>query len=118
MSEADLRARVLAEVKRTPAPTRAEHKKRIALVAGIGAVATAALFFATGGFTPGARPAELVAFTAGLALFAAAILTRLSSGSTSSSMLGRPRHVLVTACVVTAPLLAVVALVAALCWPA
>jgi hypothetical protein len=112
----DLRSRILAEVKKTPAPTRAEHRKRVALVAGIGAIATTALFFATGGFTPGARPAELIAFTVGFALFAAAMLTRLSSGG-STSMLGRPRHVLVTACIVTAPLLAIVALVAAMCWP-
>lgn len=117
MSGADLRARILAEVKKTPAPTRAEHRKRVGLVAAIGAIATTALFFATGGFTPGARPVELVAFTTGFALFAAAILTRLSTGGGSSSMLGRPRHVLVTACVVSAPLLAIVALVAAMCWP-
>jgi hypothetical protein len=116
MSEAELRARVLAEVRRTPAPTRADHRKRVALIAAIGALATTTLFFATSGFRWGARPAELVVFTVGFGLFAAVVMTRLSAGH-ASSMLGRPAHVLVTACVVAAPLLAAVAFVAALCWP-
>jgi hypothetical protein len=118
--QADLRARVLEEVKRAPSPTRAAHRRRVAMVATAGAVATTALFFAMGGFAPATRPVEYVAFTAGLALFAAAVMTRLSggaSGTSSRSMLGRPSSVLVTACVVTAPALALAALVAALCWP-
>jgi hypothetical protein len=112
----DLRARILAEVARTPAPTRAEHRKRIAIIAGIGALATTSLFFATGGFVKGARPIELVAFTAGFGLLAALVLTRVSSG-VSGSMLGRPRHVLLVVCVVAAPVLAIVALAAAALWP-
>jgi hypothetical protein len=113
---ADLRARILAEVARTPAPTRREHRKRIALIAGVGALATSSLFFATGGFAQGARPLELVAFTAGFALLAALVLTRLSAG-VSGSMLGRPRHILLLACVAAAPVLAIVALAAATLWP-
>jgi hypothetical protein len=117
MSQADLRARILAEVKKEPAPTRAEHRRRVLLVAFVGAAATAAIFFATGGFTPGTRPLEMIAFTAGLAAFTAGVLTRLSSGGGTSSVLGHPRQVIVGACVVAAPLLAIAALVAAMCWP-
>lgn len=112
----DLRARILAEVKRTPSPTRSAYRARIAWIVGAGAVATSALFFAMGGFAPGTRPAELVAFTSGFALLAAVVLTRLSTGS-SRSMLGRPASVLVTASVLAAPVLALAALVAAMCWP-
>jgi hypothetical protein len=113
---ADLRARVLADVARTPAPTRREHRQRTLLVVGASVFATTLLFFAMGGVAPGARPIELVAFTAGLALVFAVTLTRLSSGP-SRSMLGRPRRVLLLACIVVAPLLALVALVATAVWP-
>jgi hypothetical protein len=116
MSAEDLRARVLAQVKTEPSPNRDAYRRRVAIVAGVGALATTALFFAMGGFAPGTRPVELVAFTAGFALFAAAVLTRISTGR-AGSMLGRPRSVLVTACVVAAPALALVALAAAMCWP-
>jgi hypothetical protein len=112
----ELRERILAEVRRIPSPTRAQHDARVAVVVAIGALATASLFFATSGFAPGTRPIEMVAFTAGFGLVAAAVLTRLAAGR-GRSMLGRPRHVLVTACIVTAPALALVALAAALVWP-
>jgi len=112
----DLRARVLAEVARTPSPTRPQHKRRIVLLATIGAIATVALFVGMGGMSPGTRPVEMIAFTVGFGLVAAAVLTRLSSGE-PRSMLGRPRTVLLSAVVVTAPILAVVALCATLVWP-
>ena len=116
---AELRARVFAEVARAPSATCAEYKHRILLVAGIGAVATAALFVAVGGMSPGSRPLELVAFTVGFALVAVAVLTRLSSRSGAGrSMLGRPRSVLIAAVVASAPLLAVVAALASILWPA
>lgn len=113
---ADLRARVLAEAARTPSPPRAAHKRRIVLVATIGALATVALFVVMGGMSPGTRPVEMIAFTVGFGLVAAAVLTRLSSGE-PRSMLGRPRSVLLTAVVVTAPILAIVALCATMAWP-
>lgn len=112
----DLRARILAEVARTPAPTRSEHRKKILLIAAVGALSTTTLFFAMGGFSRGARPIELVAFTAGFALVAALVLTRMSAG-VSGSMLGRPRHVLLLLCVAAAPVLAIAALVASAVWP-
>ena len=112
----DLRARVLAEVARTPSPTRVEYKRRILLVATIGALATVSLFLGMGGMSPGTRPVEMIAFTAGFALVAAAVLTRLSSGQ-SGSMLGRSRPLLLTAIVATAPVLAVAALCASMFWP-
>jgi hypothetical protein len=111
----ELRARVLAEIGRTPAATRGEQKKRIAIIAAAGALATTALFFAMGGFTRGARPTELIAFTAGSGLLAALVMTRLSSRG--DSMLGRPRPTLVLACVLAAPLLACAAFAATIIWP-
>lgn len=112
----DLRARVLAEVARTPSPTRADYKRRIMLVASIGAIATVSLFIGTGGMAPGTRPVEMIAFTVGFGLVAAAVLTRLSSGQ-QGSMLGRSRPLLLTAIVATAPVLAIVAVCATMVWP-
>ena len=116
VAEGDLRARVLAEVARAPSPTRADHKRRILLVAAIGTIATVSLFVGMGGMSPGTRPVEMIAFTVGFGLVAAAVLTRLSSGP-NGSMLGRPRTQLLTAVVLTAPVLAVVALCATIAWP-
>jgi len=112
----DLRARVLAEVARSPSPTRHEHRTRTALLVAGGTLATIALFFATGGPWQGSRPLELVVFSSGLALLAAIALTRVSSGA-SRSMLGPPRQVLLLGASLAPPALAVVALVAAAIWP-
>lgn len=111
----DLRARILGEAAKTPAPTRNEHKKRVAFLAVLGAIATTTLFYAMGGFARGARPTELIAFTAGSGLLAALVLTRLSSSG--GRMLGRPRPVLVLGCVIAAPVLAAAALAATMLWP-
>jgi hypothetical protein len=116
MNTVDLRARIFAEVKKTPAPTRAEQQKRIAIVVTVGTLLTTVLFYAMGGFARGTRPVELVAFTSGFALVAAIVLTRLS-GRRPASMLPAPSSVLVTACVVAAPVLAVCVLVATVMWP-
>src|SRR5690349_14560948 len=112
---ADLRARVLAEVARAPAPTRREHRTKVAILYAAGALATIALFFAAGGLRRGARPVELVAFTAGTGLLAAVVLTRVSAG-TSGSMLGRPRHVLLLAGVLGAAVLMVTACAVGTLW--
>lgn len=112
-----LRERVLAEIARTPAPTRASWRRRVALVATVGALVTTALFFAMGGFARGTRPSELIAFAAGIGLFSALVLTRLSSSAASGSMLGRPRLHLVLGCVVAAPFLACAAFAATMIWP-
>ncbi|HEY8072593.1 MAG TPA: NrsF family protein [Labilithrix sp.] len=111
----DLRARVLAEVKKTPSPTREEYRRRVSAVVLVGAIGATAVFFATGRIVPGERPMEMILFSVGFALFAAAVLTRLSTGR-PGSMLGRSRTVLVTGFVVTAPLLAIAALFAEWCW--
>jgi hypothetical protein len=110
----DLRDRVLAEVAKTQAPTRAEHQRRVMMIAIVGALATTTLFFAMGGFRQGARPMELVAFTAGSGLLAAIVLTRMS---TSGPLLGHPRSILVAACVIAAPLLAIAAACSTMIWP-
>lgn len=118
LAAADLRSRVLAQVARSPARTRAEYKRHVALLATAGVFATALLFVAMGGMAPGTRPAEMIAFTAGSALLAGAVLMRLSSASApSGSMLGRPRPILMTAVVTSAPLLALVVAGAAMAWP-
>lgn len=111
-----LRERVLAEAARAPAPTRTEHRRRVAFVALVGALGTTALFLAMGGFARGVRPTELIAFAVGVALSSAIVLTRIATGS-GGSMLGRPREHLVLACVVAAPLLAAAALVVPMLWP-
>lgn len=116
MNTADLRACILEEAKKTPALTRAEHQKRVALVVTIGTLATTILFFAMGGFAKGTRPVELMGFTAGFAVLSAIILTRLS-GPRSPSPLPKPRSVLVTACVAAAPVLAVSVLAATMMFP-
>jgi hypothetical protein len=116
MNIADLRARILDDVKKTPAPTRAEHQKRLAIVVTIGTLATTVLFFAMGGFAKGTRPLELVGFTAGFALLSAVILTRVS-GPRRTSPLPGPRSVLVTACIAAAPVLAASVLGATMMWP-
>jgi hypothetical protein len=117
MSQADdLRARVLREAAATPSLTRSQHRRRLHAIAVVGAAATTGLFFAMGGFSLETRPLELVVFTAGVGLLAALVMTRLSAGK-PRSMLGRPRSILLTACVVVAPALALVALIAARCWP-
>ena len=112
----DLRARVLAEVARTPSQTRAEFTRRVLLVSAIGALATASLFFALGGLAPGTRPFELIAFTSGFGLLAAIILTRLGSIS-RGPMLGPSRTMLLSIIIATAPILALVALGATMVWP-
>jgi hypothetical protein len=116
MTGPELRARILAEAARTPSPTRAEHLRRVTIIGVIGTLAVLALFFAMGGVKVGSKPLELVAFTAGFAALATVILKRLSTGR-PGSMLGRPSRTLVAACVVTAPLLALSLLVAAIVWP-
>jgi hypothetical protein len=117
MNSAELRARIIDEAKKTPAPTRAEHQKRVAIVVTLGTLATAGLFFAMGGFAPGHRPAELIGFTAGFAVVAAMILTKLSRPP-RGSMLPPARPLLATVCIVAAPVLAVAVLAATLIWPA
>lgn len=113
----DLRARVLAEAKKAPSPTRAEHQRRVLLVIVMGTLAAAVVFMAMGGITPGTRPVEMIAFTAGFAMVAALVVGRLASPP-KGSMLPRPRSMLVTVCVGAAPLLALAAIAATLAWPA
>lgn len=112
----DLRARVLAAAKAEPSPTRTEHQRRLLLVVVMAALATATMFFVMGGFHSGARPMEMIAFTAGSGLAAALVVGRLATPA-RGSMLARPRSMLVAACVLAAPLLALVALGATLAWP-
>ena len=115
---AELRARVLAEVASTPSATRAEYNRRVFLVAAIGALATVAVFMGMGGISFGTRPVEMIAFTVGFGIVAVAVLTRLSSRSGAGrSMLGWPRGALLAAVVGSAPLLAIVAVLATMLWP-
>lgn len=117
MMSPELRARVLTEVREEPSPTRTAHQKRVALLVGLGVLATSGLFFAMGGFAQGQRPAELVTFSAGVALVMAILLTWTATAA-PRSMLPRPRRVVVTVCALAAPVLAASALAAARLWPA
>ena len=110
------KAQLLEAVRNTPSPTRGEVTKRRWQLLGGGVLATSALFFLLGGFARGTRSVELVVFTAGLGLVAAAISTHVTSGR-KRSMLGHPRPVLVTLSLATMPALALVALAAATLWP-
>lgn len=110
------KAQLLEAVRNTPSPTRAEVTQRNRQWLGGGILATSALFFLLGGFARGTRPVELVVFTAGLGLVAAAVTTHLASGR-RRSMLGHPRSVLVTLSIATMPVLSLVALTAAALWP-
>ncbi|MBS2013992.1 MAG: DUF1109 family protein [Deltaproteobacteria bacterium] len=112
----DLRARVLAAAKNEPSPTRDDHRRRVVLVVAITVVAVALSFFAMGGFRAGSRPIEMIAFTSSFAMVAALAVGKVASPP-RGSMLARPRAQLVTASVVAAPLLALVALAAAAAWP-
>jgi hypothetical protein len=113
---ADLRARVLAETRREPSPTRDKHRRKVFLALSAAAVAALGLFFALGGLRPGPRPPELVAATTGFALLVALVLTRLS-GPSPRSMLGRPRAVVVAAVAGALLALVLVALAGAAVWP-
>lgn len=115
MNEA-FKAQLLEAVRNTPSPTRDDVTKQSWQLLGGGILATSALFFLLGGFARGTRPVELVVFTAGLGLVAAAVTTHFASGR-KRSMLGHPRPVLVTLSIATMPILAIVALAAAVLWP-
>lgn len=112
----DLRARILAEAKATPSPTRDERRRRATLVFGVSVVAILGLFLGMGGVSRGARPLSLVAFSAGFALLAAFSLTRLS-GARPRSMLPRPASLSITGAAAAALALALLALAAAALWP-
>lgn len=111
-----LRARILAEVQRTPAPTRDAHRRRVLLSTGVGALVTALLFAALGGVQAGTRPAALVVFTAGSALLAAVLLTRVTAGA-RGSVLGPPGPRLVATIAIAAPVLALAVLAMTRLWP-
>lgn len=112
----DLRARVLAEIARVPSPTRSEVLRRSTFVSVAGAIAIVALFFAMGGPSFGEKPLELVALTAGAAAVVTAVARRLAIPR-PGSMLGRPAHLLVLACVFAAAVLALSLVVAAFLFP-
>ena len=111
----DLRARVLAAASATPAPTRSERSAQVARGLALVLAVLAALAVVVGGVVRGERSAALVGFTSGLGLVLALGLTSVAA---PRSLLGRPRGVLLVVLLATAPLLAVVPLVADLFWPA
>jgi hypothetical protein len=88
---ADLRARVLAAARATPAPPRAAVRTRAVALAAGAAVALASIFFYFGGVRPTGRPVALMVLTAlgAAALGGAAAWVVLGRGG---SMLGRPQR--------------------------
>jgi hypothetical protein len=95
----DGRARLLARIRETPSPTRAQHRTRSLAAAAVAAAITIALFLALGGVRAGGaqaagveltRPRELMLVTwLGAAAIAAVALWSLASRG--RSMLGRRR---------------------------
>jgi hypothetical protein len=97
VSHEDERARLLARIRATPSPTRAQHQVRSLIAVGVAAAVMIALLLAFGGVRPGgmqasgvpvARPLELMFITfAGAALIAGAGWWALVARG--RSMLGR-----------------------------
>lgn len=110
---AELRARVMAAVQAEPSLARGPYRARTALLAGASLALGIAFFLAKGGVKRGDRDDLLLFGTAAAWALIAVLVTALGSRP-ARSMLGRPRPVLVTALVVTAPALAVSALALAL----
>lgn len=117
MNPDDARARVLAQVARTPSRTRKEERWRSLASLAFAVLVTAALLFGIGGVDLGARPPALVIFTSTAALLVAMGLSRVTSRSGARSMLGPSPAVLVTAALVAMPMLGVLSLLAAALWP-
>lgn len=117
MNPDDARARVLAQVARTPSRTRRQERWRSFASLALAVTVTAALLFGIGGVDLGARPPALVMFTSTAALLVAMALSRATSRSGARSMLGPRPAVLVTAVLAAMPLLGVLSLVAAALWP-
>lgn len=111
----DLRARILADVRATPSPTRGEHRRRMTWMGGLALAAMLLLFFVLGGVAWGARPTSYVAFTTAACIFVGAGLAWFAR-PLPGTMLGRPGSALVAAAVVGVGLLAGIPLVAASLW--
>lgn len=111
----DLRARLLAEAKATPAPTRPVVARRRLVTLGVGFAWTFALTCVLG-LRIGARPAP---FVAALALSWALVATAASAFvvTRGRSMLGRSRPALVAALVATPALLLATLAAAYAAWP-
>lgn len=81
LPSSDLRARVLAEIAREPAPPRATAAARRTLVQAALAAGAVVLFFATSHVHPGERPGGVLFGTTLTAALLAVVLTRGASGA-------------------------------------
>jgi hypothetical protein len=99
---ADLRSRVLAAAKASPAPARAAVQRGTALALVLGAVALVFVFLFFGGADLKTRPPAFLAMTlAGWTAIAA--LTTWVGAARGGNMLGRSTSLLVAAIVATGP---------------
>ena len=101
---ADLRSRVLAEVRRQPAPARPEMRRRLLVGLVITVVFEAFLLVLIGGMHGGDRPPWLIAGNASGALVVALVASWLAFGR-GRSMVGRPRSVVVGVAALVVPVL-------------
>ncbi len=91
---ADLRARVLAEVAREPAPSRREVRVRNAVLFASGFVVPGAVFLLSGGVHTTGRPQALLLATA-IGASAIALVALVVAAGRGRSMLGRSGAVLI-----------------------
>lgn len=115
-TSAALRARVFAEVARTPAPTRDEHRRSVLRSAGVVALLLVISFAPMRVLVRGERPDGMIAFSFVTALVIAAFLTRVVNGR-RGSMLGPSSRRLVFAALVSAPLWTVLTVLLGAWWP-
>jgi hypothetical protein len=97
-----LKARVLEQVRREPAPTRDDRSRKHRLLIGAMLLVPALVFVALGGVRPMTRPTELLLENVAGSLVLAIVIGRLAL-SRGNSMLGRPRSWL-TLLVLSTPL--------------
>jgi hypothetical protein len=97
----DMRASILAQVKKTPSPNRSETRRAntIAIVLG---VATASTMIAALGLTLGGRPMPFVLLTL-VGWAAIAIVTSMVGQTRGKTMLGRARVVVLVFALAAAP---------------
>lgn len=112
----DAKARVLAAVRREPAPTRAESRRVAAIVVVAGFAAMIGVLMLLGGAMGGGRPASYLVLSSAGWLVMAGIATWGAAGR-GGRMIGRPAAWLRSVALLTSPVMAGWILLAYVAWP-